>query len=230
MILLTKFYLETSNFRLKIFLFSVLFTLVSLQNIGSQELAILKYNGGGDWYANPTALPNLIDFCNNTINTVIKKNPDIVEVNNLDIFNYPIVFMTGHGNVTFSDDDTANLRNYLISGGFLHISDNYGLDKFIRRELKKVFPNSELQEIPNNHPIFHQTFDFESGLPKIHEHDNKPAQAFGIFYKGRLVCFYDYESDLSDGWEDVEVHNNPFEIREKALKMGANIIEYAFKN
>ncbi|MDV7185659.1 DUF4159 domain-containing protein [Lutibacter sp. TH_r2] len=199
-------------------------------NIFSQQVAILKYNGGGDWYANPTAVPNLIEFSNNSIQTTIKPNPETVEVGSIDIYNYPIIFVTGHGNVLFSDDEAENLRNYLISGGFLHISDNYGLDKFIRRELKKVFPEAEFQEIPYNHPIFHQTFNFEKGVPKIHEHDNKPPQGFGIFYEGRLVCFYDYESDLSDGWEDEEVHNNSLETREKALKMGSNIVEYAFKN
>lgn len=212
----------------RLFLFS--FFLFTLSNINSQQIAILKYQGGGDWYANPTALPNLIEFCNNSINTSIKTNPETVEVGSIDVFNYPIIFMTGHGNVIFSEDDSENLKNYLISGGFLHISDNYGLDKFIRRELKKVFPDLEFKEIPYSHPIFHQTFNFENGLPKIHEHDNKNPQGFGLFYKGRMICFYDYESDLSDGWEDEEVHNDDSTTREKALKMGANIIEYAFKN
>ncbi len=212
----------------RLFLFS--FFLFTLSNINSQQIAILKYQGGGDWYANPTALPNLIEFCNNSINTSIKTNPETVEVGSIDIFNYPIVFMTGHGNIIFSKNDSENLKNYLISGGFLHISDNYGLDKFIRRELKKVFPDLEFKEIPYSHPIFHQTFNFENGLPKIHEHDNKNPQGFGLFYKGRMICFYDYESDLSDGWEDEEVHNDDSTTREKALKMGANIIEYAFKN
>ncbi|WP_445747798.1 DUF4159 domain-containing protein [Polaribacter sp.] len=196
----------------------------------AQDVAILKYNGGGDWYANPTAVPNLIQFANKNIRTQIAENPVTVQVNSEDIFNFPLVFMTGHGNVVFSDDEIENLKKYLISGGFLHISDNYGLDKFIRKELKKIFPNLELQEIPSSHPIFNQTFSFPNGIPKIHEHDKKPAQAFGIFYEGRLVVFYDYETDLSDGWEDEIIHNNPKEVREKALKMGANIIEYAFKN
>jgi len=200
------------------------------QIINAQDVAILKYNGGGDWYANPTAVPNLIAFANKNIRTQIAENPVTVQVNSEDIFNFPLVFMTGHGNVVFSDDEIENLKKYLISGGFLHISDNYGLDKFIRKELKKVFPNLELQEIPSSHPIFNQTFSFPNGIPKIHEHDKKPAQAFGIFYEGRLVVFYDYETDLSDGWEDEIIHNNPKEVREKALKMGANIIEYAFKN
>ncbi|WP_445756909.1 DUF4159 domain-containing protein [Polaribacter sp.] len=198
--------------------------------ISAQEVAILKYNGGGDWYANPTALPNLIDFTNKSIKTNISKNPTSVAVGSEDLFNFPMVFMTGHGNVFFSDQEIENLRKYLISGGFLHISDNYGLDTFIRRELKKVFPTSEIQEIPSSHPIFNQTFSFPNGIPKIHEHDKKPAQAFGIFYEGRLVVFYDYECDLSDGWEDEIIHNNPKEVREKALKMGANLIEFAFKN
>ena len=198
--------------------------------ISAQEVAILKYNGGGDWYANPTALSNLIDFTNKNCITAISKNPVAVAVDSEDLFNFPMVFMTGHGNVLFSDQEIENLRKYLISGGFLHISDNYGLDKFIRRELKKVFPNLELQEIPSSHPIFNQTFSFPNGIPKIHEHDKKQAQAFGIFFEGRLVVFYDFETDLSDGWEDEIIHNNPKEVREKALKMGANLIEFAFKN
>lgn len=198
--------------------------------IHAQEIAILKYNGGGDWYSNPTALPNLIDFTNNNSNTKISKNPATIAVGNIDIFNYPILFMTGHGNVYFSEDEAKNLHDYLISGGFIHISDNYGLNTYVRREFKKVFPNLKFQEIPKNHPIYNQTFSFKNGLPKIHEHDKKPPQGFGLFYEGRLICFYDYESDLSDGWEDAIVHNNPKNVREKALKMGANIIEYAFKN
>lgn len=230
MIVFSKLHFKIHSFRFYLFLLTFTFLLLPFNFISAQQIAILKYQGGGDWYANPTALPNLIKFCNNSINTSIKKNPETVEVNSIDIYNYPIVFMTGHGNVIFSDDDAENLKTYLISGGFLHISDNYGLDKYIRREIKKIFPTLEFQEIPYDHPIFHQTFNFENGLPKIHEHDNKPPQGFGLFYKGRLICFYDYESDLSDGWEDEEIHHDNFEIREKALKMGANIIEYAFKN
>ncbi len=225
-----KLNLLLNKLKLKVVFVTFCFFLIPFSNISAQQIAILKYNGGGDWYANPTALPNLIEFSNDAIHTSIKENPETVEVNSVDIFNYPIIFMTGHGNVIFSDDDIENLKTYLISGGFLHISDNYGLDKFIRREIKRIFPTLEFQEIPYNHPIYHQTFDFEEGLPKIHEHDNKPPQGFGLFYEGRLICFYDYESDLSDGWEDEEVHNNDYETREKALKMGANIIEYAFKN
>ena len=199
-------------------------------SISAQDVAILKYNGGGDWYANPTAIPNLVAFSNTNIKTNISKNPQAVNVGSEDLFNYPILFMTGHGNVDFSDNDANNLRNYLISGGFLHISDNYGLDKFIRKELKKVFPELELKEIPTNHPIYNQTFKFPNGIPKIHEHNKKIAQGFGLFHQGRLVVFYDYETDLSDGWEDEIIHNNSKSVREKALKMGANIIEYTFKN
>ncbi len=206
------------------------FLLTSTYSLNAQQLAILKYNGGGDWYANPTALPNLINFCNTNSKTLIDSKIQTTTLDDESINNYPIVFLTGHGNVFFSNREAKNLRGYLISGGFLHISDNYGLDKYIRRELKKVFPKLSLQEIPNNHPIYHQKFSFPKGLPKIHEHNKKPPQGFGIFYNGRLVVFYDYESDLSDGWEDTEVHNNPKEIREKALKMGSNIVEYAFKH
>jgi hypothetical protein len=196
----------------------------------TQNVAILKYNGGGDWYSNPTAVPNLVAFANTNIKTTISKNLQAVAVGSENLFNYSLLFMTGHGNIFFSDDEAKNLKNYLISGGFLHISDNYGLDKYIRKEIKKVFPKLEFKEIPSNHAIFNQTFKFPNGMPKIHEHDKKPAQGFGIFYEARLVILYDYETDLSDGWEDELIHNNPKSVREKALKMGSNIIEYAFKN
>lgn len=204
--------------------------LICSTNSIAQEVGILKYDGGGDWYANPTAVPNLIKFCNDNIRTDIVTLPKTIEANNIDIFNYPIVFMTGHGNIFFNENEIRNIRNYLTSGGFLHVSDNYGLDKYIRREFKKVFPDLKFQEIPFDHPIYHQTFEFKKGIPKIHEHDNKPPQGFGIFIDGKLVCFYDYETDLSDGWEDAVIHNNPEEVRLKALRMGANIIEFAFTN
>ncbi|MCF7569145.1 DUF4159 domain-containing protein [Sabulilitoribacter arenilitoris] len=196
----------------------------------SQDLAILKYKGGGDWYANPTALPNLIEFCNKNINTKINPKPQTVELGNPDIFQYPLLHMTGHGNVFFSDTDAENLRNYLISGGFLHIDDNYGMQPYITKELKKVFPNQELIELPATHKIFNTAYKFLKGLPKIHEHDGKRPQAFGMFYKGRMVLLFTYESDLGDGWEDPEVHNDTPDVREKALKMGANIVKYAFEN
>ncbi|MDB2384895.1 DUF4159 domain-containing protein [Polaribacter sp.] len=209
--------------------FIVIFFFISYLSI-AQDVAILKYNGGGDWYANPTAVPNLIKFTNSNCNTNITKNPKTVTANSDDIFNYPIVFMTGHGNVLFSEDEEENLRNYLVSGGFIHISDNYGLDKYVRKAFKNIFPKLDFKEIPKNHPIYKQTFTFKNGIPKIHEHDKKPPQGFGIFFENRLIVFYDYETDLSDGWEDEAVHKNPKEVREKALQMGANIIEYAFKN
>lgn len=208
----------------------ILFCCISFTNVFSQQIAVLQYNGGGDWYANPTALPNLIRFTNQNTKTLIDKNIQTVTLDDDEVNNYPIIFVTGHGNIFFNDDEVKVLREYLISGGFLHVSDNYGLDKYFRREIKKVFPEIELQEIPTNHPIYHQTYTFQNGIPKIHEHDRKPPKGFGLFYKNRLVVFYDYESDLSDGWEDQEVHNNPKEVREKALKMGANMIEYAFKH
>lgn len=196
----------------------------------SQEIALLKYNGGGDWYANPTSLPNLIKYSNQTINTKIRTKPATVEPGSPDIFGYPFIHMTGHGNVVFSDSEIINLRNYLLSGGFLHIDDNYGMDEYIRREIKRVFPNNQLVEIPANHAIFQKPNVFSGGIPKIHQHDNKRPQAFGIFEGNRLVLLYTYETDLGDGWEDAEVHNNPKEVREKALKMGANILNYIFNN
>jgi len=196
----------------------------------SQEIALLKYKGGGDWYANPTALQNLIAYCNTSINTKIDAQPETVEVGSPDIFQYPFIHMTGHGNVFFSDEDAENLANYLMSGGFLHIDDNYGMEPYITKELKKVFPDQELLELPANHDIFSVSYKFPEGLPKIHEHDGKRPQAFGLFYKGRLVLLFTYESDIGDGWEDPEVHNDPPDAREKALKMGANIVKYAFEN
>lgn len=199
-------------------------------NSYSQEIALVKYKGGGDWYANPTSLSNLIKYCNATINTKIKPKPAIVEPSNPDLFSYPYTHMTGHGNVVFSDSDVTNLRNYMRAGGFLHIDDNYGLNQYIRKEIKKIFPENDLVEIPANHPIFQKPFLFPAGLPKIHEHDGKRPQAFGIFINSRLVLLYTYECDLGDGWEDPEVHNDPIDVREKALKMGANIMNYIFTN
>ena len=203
---------------------------VSIFKINAQDIALLKYKGGGDWYANPTSLPNLITYCNENINTKINSKPQTVEVGSPDIFQYPLIHMTGHGNVFFTDDEAENLRNYLISGGFLHIDDNYGMQPYLIKELKKVFPNKELEEIPANHPIFSSAFSFPNGLPKIHEHDGKPPQAYGIFNENRLMLLFTYESDLGDGWEDEVVHNDPIEVREKALKMGANIIKYVFEH
>ena len=198
-----------------------------INQTATYKFAVLRYNGGGDWYANPTSLPNLVKFCNKNLKTNINTETDFVDVGGTEIFNYPLIHMTGHGNVVFSGAEAKNLRNYLKNGGFLHIDDNYGMDKYIRIQLKKVFPNQELIELPFTHKIFHQKFDFKNGLPKIHEHDKKPPQGFGLFHKGRLVVFYSYETDLGDGWEDAEVHNDNPEFRKKALQMGSNIVQYA---
>ena len=196
----------------------------------SQDIAVIQYDGGGDWYANPTALPNLIKFCNDNINTTINKKPKVVSPSSVDLFDYPFVHMTGHGNVYFTDDDAKNLRDYLLSGGFLHIDDNYGMDEYLRKELVKVFPDKKLEEISKNHPLFNRPYPFPTGLPKIHEHNRNRPQAFAIYVEERIVLLYTYESDLGDGWENSEIHNDPQEIRLKALQMGANIINYAFLN
>ena len=208
----------------------ILISFFTFTQINAQEIAILKYSGGGDWYANPTALPNLIKFCNAEIGTKLSPKVETVEVNSTSLYQYPFVHMTGHGNVYFSDDDAENLRTYLLAGGFLHIDDNYGMEPYLRKELLKIFPDKELVELASDHAIFNQTFKFPQGLPKIHEHDGKRPQAFGIFDKNRLILLFTFESDLGDGWEDPAVHNDSVETRKKALQMGANIIQYVFKN
>ena len=207
------------------YLFFLISTLVH-----GQQIALLKYSGGGDWYANPTSLPNLIKYSNQNNKTRIQSKPGVVEPSSPDLFSYPFIHMTGHGNVVFSDSDVINLRNYLNSGGFLHIDDNYGMNEYIRREIKKIVPTSDLVELPANHILFQKPFLFSSGIPKIHEHDGKQPQAFGIIINGRLALLYTFETDLGDGWEDSEVHNDPIEIRTKALKMGTNILNYVFNN
>ncbi len=211
-----------------ILLFSLLGILALATHGQGVQIAVLKYNGGGDWYANPTSVPNLVKFCNQHLGSNIDTDVPTVEVGSKEIFNYPILDMTGHGNIIFSPEEVENLRNYLIAGGFLHVSDNYGLNKYIRREMKKVFPGLHFVELPFSHPIYHQKYDFPYGLPKIHYHDGLPAQGFGILYKGRLVCFYDYQCDLGDGWEDPEVHHDSQQKRTEALQMGANIVQYVF--
>ena len=200
----------------------------TLPNQSTLQLAVLKYGGGGDWYANPTSLNNLAIFSNQTLGTNFSVNYATVDVGSAELFNYPWVHMTGHGNVVFSDRDAENLRQYLIAGGFLHIDDNYGMDPYVRPAMKKVFPELEFIELPFSHEIYHQKFSFPTGLSKIHEHDGLPPQGFGLLWEGRLVCFYTYECDLGNGWEDQEVHNDPQEVRLEALKMGANIISYVF--
>ena len=202
----------------------------SFQTDYSIKIAKLKYDGGGDWYGNRTALPNLAKFCNENLKTSINPQDEVVEAASAEIFNYPYVYMTGHGNVLFNAKDAANMRKYLLAGGFLHIDDNYGLDKYIRPEMKKIFPELDFVELPFNHPIYNQRYNFPKGLPKIHEHDGKPAQGFGLIYKGRLVCLYDYECDLGNGWEDVGIYDDSQEKRTQALQMGANILQYCFSN
>ncbi|NJC24984.1 DUF4159 domain-containing protein [Neolewinella antarctica] len=193
------------------------------------KLGLLKYNGGGDWYSNPTALPNLAAFCNNQLGTNLNVGYGTVEVGSAELYNFPWVHMTGHGNVVFNASEADNLRNYLIGGGFLHIDDNYGMDPYVRVALEQVFPETKLTELPFDHPVYNQAFRFETGLPKIHEHDGGPPQGYGIFHEDRLVVFYSFQSDLGDGWEDEAVHNDPPEIRQAALRMGANLIQYAFE-
>jgi hypothetical protein len=192
------------------------------------QIATLQYRGGGDWYANPTALPNLVAFANEHLGTSISRQIATVAVGSAQLFNHPYVYMTGHGNVVLSAQEAENLRNYLLAGGFLHVDDNYGLDPYFRREIRKVFPDKELIELPFSHPIYHQAFAFPDGLPKVHEHDGKPPQGFGIVEDGRLLLFYTYETDLGNGWEDQAVHGNPEEVRTRALQMGANILQYVF--
>ena len=196
------------------------------------KIAKLKYEGGGDWYANPTALPNLIDFINGQSNVKIAPTEEVVEAGGSQIYQYPYVYLTGHGNINLSNSEAQNLRKYLESGGFLHIDDNYGLEKYnyARREMKKVFPDQEFTELPYTHDIYSEHFDFPNGLPKIHEHDGNPPKGYALFHEGRVVVFYTVETDLGDGWEDVQVHNDPEEVREKALQMGANIVLWAINH
>lgn len=208
----------------------IVFPLILAFNQASPyKLARLKYNGGGDWYGNRTALSNLIAFSNNHLKTNIHPEEAIAEVGSSLLFQYPFIYMTGHGNVEFSTSEAKNLRDYLISGGFLHIDDNYGLDKYIRPQMKKVFPELDFVELPSSHPIYHQMFNFPGGLPKIHEHDGKRPQGLGLIFKGRLVCYYTHESDLGNGWEDAGTYPGDTEAtRLKALRMGSNILQFAF--
>ncbi len=195
---------------------------------GGIKLGLLVYNGGGDWYANPTALKNLASFCNEQLHTDIDLQEAHVDAGSLDLFNYPYVHVTGHGRWIVSDAEAKNMRTWMEGGGFLHIDDNYGLDPYVRPVLKKIFPELELVELPFSYPVYHQKFNFATGLPKVHEHDEKPPKGYGLIYKGRLVCFYSFETDLGDGWEDQDVHKDAPEKRLAALQMGANIIQYVF--
>jgi len=213
---------------MRVFILLIFLSLSAFTSAPKLQLALLKYNGGGDWYANPTALKNLAAFCNETLGTDFDPKYETVEVGSIEIFNHPLLHMTGHGNVVFSDAEAENLRIYLLSGGFLHIDDNYGMDVFVRPAMKKVFPELEFIELPFDHGIYNSKFNFTNGPPKIHKHDDKASQGFGLIWEGRLVCYYTYETDLGDGWEDSEVHNDPEEKRLQALRMGANIVEYCF--
>ncbi|MEN9512204.1 MAG: hypothetical protein RLZZ370_2023 [Bacteroidota bacterium] len=192
------------------------------------KLARLKYGGGGDWYSSRTALPNLARFANANLGTTLAQEEAIVDAGSAELLQYPYVFMTGHGNVVFSAEEAANLRAYLLAGGFLHICDNYGMDPFVRPQMKKVFPELDFVELPFSHPIYHQKYQFPNGLPKVHEHDGKPAKGYGLIWEGRLVCFYDVECDLGNGWEDRGTYQDSETVRQKALEMGANILQYAF--
>lgn len=194
------------------------------------QVAVLRYRGGGDWYSNPTSLPNLVKYCNQSLKTDINIDVAVVDVGSPDIFNYPFIHMTGHGNVVFDEEEIRNLRNYLFAGGFLHIDDNYGMKDFVMAQIQKVFPELQWVELPYTHEIFQTPYSFPDGLPKIHEHDNKSPQALAMIYQGRMVCLFTYECDLGDGWEDQRVHHDSEETRLKALKMGANIVQYVFSN
>jgi hypothetical protein len=231
---MSKFRLLSARFAVAALLICGVFFLASAtkQNGGSYSVRLgrLKYQGGGDWYSSRTALTNLAVFCNQKMSTAIDPNEGVADIGGPDLFNYPYIFMTGHGNVVFSEAEAQNLRLYLESGGFLHICDNYGMDKFVRPQMKKVFPELEFKEIPFTHPIYQAPFSFPSGLPKVHQHDGKAPQGFGLFFEGRLVCFYDYESDLGNGWEDAEVYNDDPNVRLRALQMGANMLHYIFQH
>jgi hypothetical protein len=190
-------------------------------------IARLHYDGGGDWYANPSSLPNLLAAVRERTGLAVAPRERTVRLTDADLWDLPYLYMTGHGNVAFSDREVALLRRYLEQGGFLHADDNYGMDQAFRREIARVFPDHPLVEVPVDHPVYHLVYEFPDGLPKIHEHDGKPAQGFGVFLEGRLVVYYSYESDLGDGWEDPDVHKDPPELREAALRMGVNLVTYA---
>lgn len=187
----------------------------------------LHYDGGGDWYANPSSLPNLLEAIRTRTSLRVADREKVVTLNDDDLWSVPYIYMTGHGNVRWSEVDLATLRRYLEQGGFLHADDNYGMDQSLRREIARLFPDRPLVEVPLDHPIYHLIYDFPKGIPKIHEHDKKPAQGFGIFLDGRLAVYYSYQTDLGDGWEDFEVHRDPPEKHEAALRMGVNLFAYA---
>lgn len=203
------------------------FTPAAAQETGVVTIAQLQYDGGGDWYANPSGLPNLLKEIRARTGIAVSERPATTRLTDPALWSYPYIYMTGHGNVKFSDEDVAILRRYLESGGFLHADDNYGMDASFRREIQRVFPGSELREVPVDHPIYHTMYEFPEGLPKIHLHDGEPPQGFGIFHGGRLVVYYSYESDLGNGWEDPKMYDDAPAVREKAFRMGVNIFLYA---
>lgn len=192
------------------------------------SIALLKYNGGGDWYANPTSLPNLVKFCNQNLKTNLKTDIPTVEVGSVELYQYPMIHLTGHGNIIFNDLEAKNLRNYLEAGGFLHADDNFGLREYFFKAMTKVFPELKWEKVPFSHAIYHQKFNFPQGLPKIHAHEGKAPEGWGLFLKGRMVAFFSTECDLGDGWENIEVHGNTPELHRKALEMGANIVQFVF--
>tara|TARA_S200000501_G_scaffold323553_1_gene320262 strand:+ start:298 stop:942 length:645 start_codon:yes stop_codon:yes gene_type:complete len=208
---------------------SIYFILLLFGNIYGQtfHLARIQYGGGGDWYCDPSSLPNLLKYLKNNTPISIHDHETRIKLTDDNANQYPYLYLTGHGNIKFNENEIIALRSILLNGAFLHVDDNYGLNKSFRREIQKVFPNKNLIELPKNHMIFNSYYKFPEGLPKIHEHDNKPPQAFGLFDNNRMILLYTYESDLGDGWEDASVHGNPWPVREKALKMGVNIIYYA---
>jgi hypothetical protein len=194
----------------------------------SEELVgRLEYSGGGDWYANPTSLPNLLEFTREHTNLPLPRREVNVKPDSRDLHSFAFVHATGHGRISFSAEEARNLREYLLGGGFLHVDDNYGLDESFREEIRTIFPDRELVELPFSHPIYHCLFDFPRGLPKIHEHHGGPPHGYAIVHEGRVVLFYSFNTDLGDGWESAQVHDNPEQVREKALRMGANLLVYA---
>ena len=205
------------------------FLLILSSAISAQGFSIARihYSGGGDWYSDPSSLPNLIDFISNETNIKIENNEFKIKLTSENLYNHTYLYLTGHGNIRFNDEEVRILRNHLLKGAFLHADDNYGMHDSFKREMKKVFPDKEWVELPINHPIYNCYFNFPNGLPKVHEHNGKPPQGLGLFEKDRLIVFFSYESDLGDGWEDSEVHNNPASVRNSALKMGTNIVWYS---
>lgn len=215
----------------KIFIITLALSSISLAQIDNGfKIARLKYNGGGDWYNDPSEEVNLLKFVAQNTNIKTKPVYEFVDLTSGNIFEYSFLFMTGHGNIVFSDIEATKLRTYLENGGFLYVDDDYGLDKAFRREIKKVFPEKDLTELPFSFGLYHSFYDFPSGVPKTHEHDGKPPQGFGIFVNNRLCLYYTYESNPSDGWADPEVHKDPQAKREEALKFGTNIVVWALSN